>query len=154
MKTSEIRSFRRTLRQFERITSAHLKGCCAGVTLAQCLVILEVEEARSVSVGNLASRLRLDDSTLSRTIEGLVQRDLVDRSRDGEDRRVVQVRLTPAGESICEAIHRQNDEIYRAVFRRIPSSGRREVVRNFEVLVRAFLESEAEASDADCSDEP
>ena len=144
MKTSEIRSFRRTLRQFERINQAHLKGCCAKVTLAQCLVIMEVEEAGPLRVGELASRLRLDNSTLSRTIEGLVQRGLLDRSRDGEDRRVVQVRLTPSGESICEAIHRQNDATYRAVFERIPTSERGVVLKGFETLVRAFLESEAE----------
>jgi DNA-binding MarR family transcriptional regulator len=146
MKKSEIRQFRRTLRQFERITNSQLKGCCIEVTLAQCLVLMEVDDAGRLTVGELASRLRLDDSTLSRTIDGLVRRGLLDRSRDEQDRRVVRIRLTPQGDSICAAIHEQNDAMYRIVFDRIPVAKRGTVLRSFSRLVQAFLDSEEEVA--------
>ena len=142
METAQIRAFRRVLRQFERITNTQLRNFCAGVTLAQCLVLLEVDVEERLAVGQLASRLRLDNSTLSRTIDGLVRKGILDRSRDDQDRRVVWVRLTRAGEAVCKAIHEQNDAICRGVFERIPSAKRATVVRNFETLVQAFLESE------------
>jgi len=146
MRVSEIREFRRVLREFERVTSTHLKNCCAEVTLAQCLVLMEVDEADCLTVGALASRLRLDDSTLSRTIDGLVRKELLERTRDDRDRRVVKVRLTPQGDSICAAIHEQSDAIYRTVLDRIPATKRKTVTRSFETLVKAFLESEEEVA--------
>jgi DNA-binding MarR family transcriptional regulator len=151
MDTPKIRHFRRILRRFERVNNTQLRHCCAGVTLAQCLVLMEVDEDECLSVGQLASRLRLDTSTLSRTIDGLVRKDMLDRARDEQDRRIVWIRLTPAGAAVCSAIHRQNDSIYRAVFEKIPAARRETVIRNFEILVQAFLESEDEsAAKADC----
>jgi len=144
VQSSKIRYFRRILRRFERITHAQLQSCCADVTLAQCLVLMEIDEGERLTVGQLASRLRLDASTLSRTIEGLVRKGMVDRTRDDRDRRVVGIRLTPTGKAACKAIHRQNDSIYRAVFEKIPATKRESVIRNFETLVQAFLDSESE----------
>jgi len=144
MDTAEIRDFRRVLRLFERVTNTQLRNCCAGVTLAQCLVLLEVDLEERLAVGQLASRLRLDNSTLSRTIDGLVRKGMLDRARDEDDRRVVWVRLTRAGKAVCTAIHEQNDAICRAVFEKIPVKKRAHVVRNFEILVQAFLASECE----------
>lgn len=142
MDTREIREFRRVLRQFERINSVQLKSCCSGVTLAQCLVLLEIDENGHMTGGQLASRLRLDSSTLSRTIDSLVRGGLVERQRDDRDRRVVWIALTADGDSVCRSIHRDNDARYREVFDRIPPSRRRTVLRNFRVLVQAFLDNE------------
>ena len=145
MKTTELRQFRRILRRFERVTNSQVRNCCAGVTLPQCLVLLELDEAKRLTVGELASRLGLDNSTLSRTIDTLVRKGSVDRDRDKQDRRVVRVVLTAAGQAICKAIHKQNDILYRGIFDKIPPSKRATVVRNFEILVQAFLDSEDES---------
>jgi len=146
MKTQQIRQFRRILRRFERITNTQLRNCCASVTLSQCLVLMEVDEDDRLTVGQLASRLRLDNSTLSRTIDGLVQKGMLDRTRDARDRRVVWICLTPAGAAVCTAIHEQNDSLYRAVFERIPAQKRATVIHDFETLVDAFLAAEQDSS--------
>lgn len=145
MDARQIREFRRSLRQFTRVTNVQLRSCCTDVTLAQCLVLLEIDDQERLTVGQLASRLRLDDSTLSRTIDGLVRRGLLERTRDDEDRRIVWARLTQQGTTAAAAIHEQNDALYRGILRRIPSAKRATVVRNFAVLVQAFLESETES---------
>jgi DNA-binding MarR family transcriptional regulator len=145
MDTSQIRGFRRFLRQFTRLTHAQLRDCCTEVTLPQCLVLLEIDESDRLTVGQLASRLRLDDSTLSRTIDGLVRRGLLDRRRDDRDRRVVWIGLTRKGTATCAEIHRQNDDIVRGVFEKIPPSRRRVVIRNFDLLVQAYLDSEGDS---------
>ncbi len=146
MNLAKVRQFRSAMRQFERVANLQQKGCCSGVTLAQCLVLLEIEEQRQLTVGSLAGRLRLDDSTLSRTIDGLVRKELLDRQRDERDRRVVWIRLTPEGKAICRSIHRDNDAHCRRVFQKIAPSRREAVLRNFELLVRAFLDCEAEST--------
>jgi DNA-binding MarR family transcriptional regulator len=152
MTLREIRQFRRVLRRFERLTHSQLKSCCARVTLAQCLVLLEIEEHRRPTTGRLASELRLDSSTLSRTIDGLVRRGLVERARADRDRRVVWLKLTAEGRAVCRAIHNENDTYYRRVFKKIPPTRQKTVTRNFEILVRALLDCEAEARPGACRD--
>ena len=142
---NEIRRFRRSLRRFERLTHAQLKNCCANVTLPQCLVLLEIDEAGQPTMSQLASGLRLDNSTLSRTIEGLVARRLVKRLRENQDRRVVRIRLTSEGGAVCREIHEENDGHCGRVFEKIPASRRGAVIKNFETLVTAFLDCEVEA---------
>jgi DNA-binding MarR family transcriptional regulator len=144
MKRSQIREFRRVLRQFTRVTNSQLRQCCSSVTLAQCLVLLEVDEHGRLNVSQLASRLRLDDSTLSRTIDALVRRDLLRRSRDEHDRRIVWIDLTPQGATECNLIHDRNDALYGDILERIPASTRNEVVRHFRILVQVFLDREHE----------
>ena len=145
MDHADIRSYRRALRRFERVTHHQLKTCCSGVTLAQCLVLMEIDESDRLTTSQLASRLRLDNSTLSRTIEGLVQRRLVERLREDRDRRVVRIRLTREGDEACRSIHEQNDEHYARVFARIPKSRRGTVIKSFGALVQACLDHEVES---------
>jgi DNA-binding MarR family transcriptional regulator len=151
MTISEIRRFRRSLRQFERLNQTQLKSCCARVTLAQCLVLLEIDESGDLTMSQLASRLRLDNSTLSRTIEGLVQRQLVARSREDLDRRVVRLRLTGEGHAVCRSIHEEHDGYYIRVFEKMPESRHAAIIKNFETLVQALLDCEIETmSGASC----
>ena len=148
MTTTEIRRFRRALRRFGRLHNEQLKQCCTDVTFAQCLVLLEVDEAKQVSVGGLASELRLDVSTLSRSIETLVQKGLVERRRSDEDRRTVHIVLTDEGTRVCRQIHRDNDACVRELFDRIPVAERDAVIRNFETLVEAYAGCEADTAAA------
>jgi DNA-binding MarR family transcriptional regulator len=143
--TREIRRYRKALRQFERLIGAQLKNCCSSVTLAQCLVLLDIDESGQLTMGQLASHLRLDHSTLSRTVDGLVQKELVTRLQDDSDRRRVWIQLTADGVSHCREIHRSNDAYCSRVLESIPLSDRGAVIRNFETLVQAYLDCEVEA---------
>lgn len=150
MTRSQIRQFRRSLRRFERLVTYQFKNCSCGVTFAQCLILLEIEEHGQATMGQLATQLRLDGSTLSRTVDGLVRSGLAERVNDDHDRRVVRMRLTPEGSSVCEAIHKENDACCRQLMQKIPESRRGAVIRNFETLVQAFLDWEADQPGQGC----
>lgn len=47
--------------------------------------------------GELAQRTVKDQTTMTRLLDGLVRKNLVDRMRDEADRRKIRVRLTPKG---------------------------------------------------------
>jgi len=111
-------------------------------------VLLDIDECGQVTMGQLASHLRLDQTTLSRTVDGLVKKQLVARLRDDSDRRVVRIQLTAEGVSLCQEINTVNDDYCRRVFERIAPSERDSVVRSFEILVKAYLEHEAESDAA------
>jgi DNA-binding MarR family transcriptional regulator len=144
MDLGEIRRFRSILRRFQRVAGAQLKKCCSRVTLAQCLVLLEIDENHRLTMSDLASRLRLDNSTLSRTVDALVGGGLVERLREDRDRRVVCIQLTSEGKTACSAIHEENDAYAFSVLQKIQPSRRGNVIRSFETLVKAFLDQEAE----------
>ncbi len=149
LNTDQVRRFRRCLRQFERLSADQLKKCCTEVTFAQCLVLLEIDESDRPTLSELAAGLHLDNSTLSRSIDGLVGKGMVERVPDDSDRRRVRIALTVEGQRLCHSIHLDNDACVQRLFERIPPTERQSVVNNFELLVAAFLDWEA-SDDSSC----
>ena len=142
LEVSEVRRYRKALRQFQRLAGVQMRNCGCGVTLTQCLVLLDIDEHGHLTMGQLASILKLDHSTLSRTVDSLVKNKLVARLRDESDRRLVWIRLTEQGISLCEKIHQGNDEYCLQVFETIPATERATVIRHFETLIQAYLDYE------------
>src|SRR5208337_1145786 len=70
------------------------EASCCGVTLSQCHAIVEIGRADSISVIDLATMLGLDKSTMSRTINNLVEMDLVTREVVPDNRRLLSIGLT------------------------------------------------------------
>jgi DNA-binding MarR family transcriptional regulator len=141
----QIRSYRRALRQFQRLVGVQMKSCSCSVSLPQCLILLELDEHGQMTMSQLAAALRLDHSTLSRTVDGLVRNKLIARLRDESDRRLVWVRLTDHGARTCADIHLNNDAYCASVFDNIPLAERVNVLEAFESLVQAYLMHEKSA---------
>ncbi len=139
MNGDDVRAFRHTLREFERVLADSYDQTCSesGVTMAQCHLLIELDAARSTSLKELAERLDLDPSTVSRTVETLVGRGLVVRRQDPSDRRLQRLELTPDGIETAERLHRENDAYFGRILSDIPSDRRGEVLRAFELLVQA-----------------
>lgn len=152
MKKNRIRQFRKTLRQIERLIDSQQKFCCSGITLAQCHVLLEVEELGLATTGQLADFLNLDKSTLSRTIDGLVNLRLLARLSNPQDRRTVPLSLTKQGKAICETINSTSDAFYARVLERIPVDLQLQVMKSFDRLVQAFVEHERDPASKDLCD--
>lgn len=132
---NDIRSFRRSLRALERqveLSLASQTECC-GVTPAQCHVLLEVAEAGSPSVSELADALELDASTLSRAVDGLVKTGFVLREEDPGNRRRYLVSLSPTGKRKVAEINRVCDRYYEGMLASLSAGDRGLVV---EVLPR------------------
>lgn len=152
---TNIRIFRKALRKFERIVSTLQKdnSCCVGATFAQCHVLLEIEELGETTIAELAGSLRLDKSTLSRTIDGLVTTGLVERKPNPADRRFTLLSLTKSGKKTCDNFNKANDEYYEQVFRAIPPEEHKEVMHYFGLLVQALEERDQNCSDgSNCYD--
>jgi DNA-binding MarR family transcriptional regulator len=71
-----------------------------GLTYPQYLVLLALWEKDGRTVGGIAERLALESSTVTPLVKRLVAAGLATRSRNPEDERQVQVRLTEAGHAI------------------------------------------------------
>jgi len=55
-------------------------------------------------LAELAEHTSAEPSTLSRTVDGLVTRELLVRERSGEDARALALRLSPQGEDLAQRI--------------------------------------------------
>ncbi len=144
MKKASIRSFRKTLRRLERISIGKFKESSSGngVTPAQGHTLLEIEQKGQSTLVRIAKNLSLDKSTLSRTVDGLVNIGLLMRVPDPADRRSNLITLTPHGRAICRRLNNANDDYYGRVINKIPQQKREQVVESVAVLVRAMEHQE------------
>lgn len=71
----------------------------AGVGGAQlwALSLIRADAAVGIGVGDLARAMDVHQSTASNLVRTLAERELIEISRDGPDKRKVQLRLLPAG---------------------------------------------------------
>lgn len=148
-----IANFRRILRKLENEITRTLSDeteCC-GVTVAQCHLLLETEYQGSANLGNLASALELDKSTLSRTVDGLFQNGLIDRRDDPENRRKVSIQLTGKGKEKADSINALCDKAYTRVLSFIPEDKHASVIGAVALLADAMKQSRKEKTSLCCS---
>ena len=136
-----IKKFREIIRKFGReFFVQNNESCCNGVTLAQCHTLLEIENKKKESVSELAKTLGLDKSTVSRTIDGLVNIGLVDRIIPVENRRMSELSLTDAGKNVCNSINCANDRYFHEVLSVFTDSEREELIRLFEKVTARMIQ--------------
>lgn len=68
-----------------------------GVTLMEWRVIGSLALDAPLSLRQISHRFDLDKGQSSRTVAGLLERGLVHRSVNGDDRRSIELKLTPSG---------------------------------------------------------
>jgi DNA-binding MarR family transcriptional regulator len=111
-------------------------GCC-GVTISQCHAIVEIGRAKEISLNELAEILTLDKSTMSRTINKLVDDNLVIRELHSEDRRYITIRLTEKGIEIFKTIEGSMNKYYENIFMSISEDKREQILDSLQVLIEA-----------------
>ncbi len=147
-----IRRYRDIIRRLRRNTAVVLQhgSGCRDLGLGQCEVLMAIEQAGSTSLIGLVEVLGLDKSTLSRTVESLLQRGLVSRKSDPRDRRYLILSLTAKGRRLCDAINGINDEHARRTLSRFPSGHHESLVADLSRLVEALDQTTKELG-GDCS---
>jgi DNA-binding MarR family transcriptional regulator len=101
-----------------------------GLTMTQMRVLLTLQTEDGLAAGELAERLNVRPSTVTRIVDRLVRNKLVARDVDDNDRRLVRHRLTKKGAD---------------VFRELQSMGRERLIRVFEQLDDKQVERVVEA---------
>jgi DNA-binding MarR family transcriptional regulator len=131
-----IELFRAKLKEIERAVWLQTKSeaLCCGVTMAQCHAILEIGAAGELNLKDLAARLGLDNSTLSRTVESLVKDGLAERTPSTEDRRATVIRLNENGRAARDRINSTWNRICRDMFRSIPREKHDQLIESVSIL--------------------
>ncbi|MFC2168056.1 MarR family winged helix-turn-helix transcriptional regulator [Acidobacteriota bacterium] len=140
MNSEQLSQFREKLRHLERALIELLKedNVCFGVTVSQCHILLEIGGKTEASIVDLSSVLNLDTSTLSRSIDGLVNIGLVNRQQNPKDRRYVCVSLSDQGIRIYRAIEKANNAYFSKIFRLIPEDKHDQITESFLLFFEAM----------------
>lgn len=133
---SRLREALRTLVRRLGILERGEAHCC-GVTLAQCHALVELGKAGKLSVNDLAETLRLDKSTVSRSVDNLVSGGLVLREADPDDRRYVTLRLSDKGGRLFAELEERMDIYFLEILEELPADKREQILDSLMLLAAA-----------------
>ena len=113
-----------------------------GYTPTQSFLLSELLAAGSggIRMGELALRMSLEKSTLTRICDVLEKKGVLARSADGEDRRAVCAVLTPSGRKTAQELSEERAAYVTGILEKLPKGHVREVMAAFETVLDAFRE--------------
>jgi DNA-binding MarR family transcriptional regulator len=97
------------LRQFRQVFNAvktHFQQVEKKVGLggAQVWALSVIRDTAGIRVSELAQAMDIHQSTASNLVKGLIEKGLISAERDGPDKRVVRLKLQPAGGKALRAV--------------------------------------------------
>lgn len=107
------------------------------ISAHQASVLDHLDDVENTSLLGLARHMGVTASTMSLTVDRLERGGYVTRERSGEDRRRVDLRLTPAGVGIKRQQKVLEPELVAAVLDCLNERDRRRALRGLEMLAEA-----------------
>ncbi len=115
----------RTARSMRRALEAKLEQY--EITATQYVVLVRMWEEEGTSISELGDRLYLDNPTLTGIADRMERDGLLQRRRDDEDRRVVNVYLTEKGKSLRKQLEHFAEEIDNLAWKGFTDAQKREL---------------------------
>ncbi|OIK09418.1 hypothetical protein BIV60_23950 [Bacillus sp. MUM 116] len=84
-----------------------------GITVVQLKALYRISSNPNISLGELAEKLRLTNSTVSGVIDRLVNSQLVERVVPPENRRAVSIHLTQVGKELVDRVYSPESLLYK-----------------------------------------
>jgi DNA-binding MarR family transcriptional regulator len=97
-------------------------------------------EERYLTAKSIAHRMNVVKSRVSKIIDGLLKKGLIQRIKDPEDSRVHLLSLTPQGQKKMNEINEFLDEVYGEVLSRMATDQRHAMLTNLDIL-KASMEA-------------
>ncbi|HTH49496.1 MAG TPA: MarR family transcriptional regulator [Candidatus Limnocylindria bacterium] len=106
------------------------------ISVAQWVVLRTLYGKGGINLNDAAEQVGVDKSSMSRMVERLVQKGLLERS-EGGDRRSVGLSLTPAGTRLVPQLARLADENDAEFFHPLAPGQRTEFLKTIRQLLTA-----------------
>ncbi|MDZ7264365.1 MAG: MarR family transcriptional regulator [candidate division KSB1 bacterium] len=116
-----------------------------GLSVVEFRCLRAIFENKHLTVNQLAQAMSLTSSRITRIIDELVTRKLVSRINDKNDRRVINLSLTPEGEKLAQKSIDHYLKIHEEIIKYIPAEDHRAMIKLLEKLNRSvehWLETE------------
>jgi len=112
-----------------------------GITAAQFHTLRRIKEGRA-SVSALAECMHLSRPNISRTVDELVNADLVTREQDTADRRSIGLSLTPQGEELINNLQRTIGSKMKSRFSQLDQKEIKDIQFALNALRNIFIKQE------------
>jgi MarR family transcriptional regulator, organic hydroperoxide resistance regulator len=109
----------------------------AVISAHQASILDHLDDVEATSLFDLARHMGVTASTMSITVDRLVRGGYVVRERSTEDRRRLDLRLTPAGLRIKKQQKVLEPDLVAAVLARLDDRKRKQALRGLELLAEA-----------------
>lgn len=128
------------LDQIAKNSGVFEKACVAffGVTSSQGGTLLALPLKDTLRMNELSSAVGLDNSTMTRMVDQLVEKDLVFRQADEKDRRLVHIGLTSSGKKLHKELAEALANFYKDSLDEIPQEERVIIIQSLERLKDAI----------------
>jgi DNA-binding MarR family transcriptional regulator len=104
----------------------------------RCLMLFDGE--RYLTSKNIARKLNVVKSRVTKIISGLAEKKIVQRIQDPEDSRVTLLSLTPDGRAKLNDIKAFNDYVHHDVLKQMEPAQRKVLLTNLEILKASMEE--------------
>jgi DNA-binding MarR family transcriptional regulator len=123
-----------------RVQTALAKDVDLPIFSLECLLVLFLDHPDSA--GALAESLGIRKSSLSKLLNGLEEKGLVDRALDPDDRRMERLTLTPAGSDLVERVHTRATDIAMEMLAKLPEERRSQFLRCVRTITSQKIPSD------------
>jgi len=104
----------------------------------RCLMLFRGE--RYLTVKGISQKLDVAKSRVTKIMDGLIQKKLVERIDDPRDARIKLISLTPAGHRKCEEISSYTANLHQKILLELGAEERKTVLSSLELL-RSSMEA-------------
>jgi DNA-binding MarR family transcriptional regulator len=111
---------------------------CSDLSLSEFKCLRAFRHDTELSVKEIATRMSLTSSRLTRIIDGLVRKRFVTRHIDNVDRRIINVRLTRQGELIGRKVGEDCIHVYELALSTIPTGKHAALIECIQELADAL----------------
>jgi DNA-binding MarR family transcriptional regulator len=109
------------------------------ITLDQFHILRHIRRGRG-SVSELAEIQQISRPAISQAVDILVDKGLVSRTTDADDRRYIRLELTPSGNDLLSSIFKQNRAWMMEKMAGLSPDEIDSIVHGLEILKKTFIE--------------
>ncbi|MGD1867184.1 MAG: MarR family winged helix-turn-helix transcriptional regulator [Phormidesmis sp.] len=145
MSSSPTPQFQAQLMSLVRAFGLHRPGqtpCGQPVSVAEAHALIELSAQQVLSQNELAARLGLEKSTVSRLVKKMCDRDWIRPTRSDDDRRIVELSLTNTGQQVAEKLAIARQQKFEKILSNIPQDQQAGVLDSLNILVEAMRRSD------------
>jgi DNA-binding MarR family transcriptional regulator len=143
LEINEILELRLNVQKFIRLfglLEQTVTPCGFQLSISQVYALQEVENTTLI-LGELAERLHLERSSVSRLVDGLVKGGFVRREINEQNRREMLISLTEKGERTIEQVRQQSIRFYQEVLQHMTINDQQLVHEGFKKFTAALLKN-------------
>jgi MarR family 2-MHQ and catechol resistance regulon transcriptional repressor len=127
----------RSLENSDRSTCA-----CYGVTPLQTLVLFDIAQKQPLGMQQLSQKMQLAVSTISRVVDKLVERGLISRQEDKNDRRAVLCSLTTNGQRVTQQLRDCYNGFFDQLVNNISPADLNGFLRGLRIMVQQLQKTD------------